>query len=472
MKQLLTFAFLLFCFSAFAQEDQYQEDKLFPPEVLQSDFAVLAESLQDTHPSLYAFIEPDSLDQLIKTTKASLTEALTEEEFHIVVRKFLRNIRCGHTMAIPSADWYSLQINDSRVPPLDVVLLGEELFVKFAFEKGDALRPGSKIISINGIESAEIIRRMRAFHEVDGYNSTFEDSKIERSFTTYFLFLYGRSDYYEIRYLDEKSEVQLARLQGGVKRPKQTRDETAPEVSASMAGAKFYILEENLAYLDINRFSSEGFKKFYKTTFASIADAGIEHLVIDLRGNGGGYFPHGNRLLGYLLEDDFEMEFSRPKTSSKDLRHLNIPFSAKLTNGLFKLIPDREKDDPRRNYNINYKSISKNAYQGKIYVLIDGGSFSTSGIVAAKLKHHTEAIFIGQETGGGEVGSNAIIKYNLTLPETKVRVVLPYYFMDHNVSPELKGRGVFPDIEVEYSIEEILSGKDKEMEKVRALIQE
>jgi hypothetical protein len=38
------------------------------------------------------------------------------------------------------------------------------------------------------------------------------------------------------------------------------------------------------------------------------------------------------------------------------------------------------------------------------------------------------------------------------------------------VSTSEKGRGILPDYEITYSIEEILEGKDKEMEKVMSLI--
>jgi C-terminal processing protease CtpA/Prc len=69
----------------------------------------------------------------------------------------------------------------------------------------------------------------------------------------------------------------------------------------------------------------------------------------------------------------------------------------------------------------------------------DGGSFSMSSYVAAKLQHQTGAVLIGSETGGGEAGSNAILTYNLTLPETKIRVNLPYYVINHDVNPTPSG---------------------------------
>ncbi|MEL7340937.1 MAG: S41 family peptidase, partial [Bacteroidota bacterium] len=327
-----------------------------------------------------------------------------------------------------------------------------------------------EIVRINGADSQDIIRRMRAMQEIDGYNSTFEDRSIQKSFRTYFLFLYGRSESYEVHYLSVAQDTLQISLAGGVRKPKEEAAASEP-ATLSMTGAEFYLLEDNVGYLDLNSFSSDGYKKFYKSVFAQIAERSVEYLVLDLRGNGGGYFPNGNRLLAYLLEEDFEMKFSRPKQSIENDTHLDLPISSKMTNALFGIIPDRKDDDPHRNYSIKYKVKSKNAYRGKLYVLIDGGSFSMSGLVATRLKHASEAVFIGAETGGGEDGSNAIIRYMLTLPETQIRVMVPFYFMDHDVAPATKGRGVFPDYEINYSIEEVLSGKDKELQKVRALIE-
>lgn len=138
---------------------------------------------------------------------------------------------------------------------------------------------------------------------------------------------------------------------------------------------------------------------------------------------------------------------------------------------MFNLMPDSDKEDPRRNYALKNNPKSKNHFNGDLYILTNGGTFSLGSYVSTYLKHRGDATFIGSETGGGEFGSNAVINYDLTLPESGIRVDIPYYFLDHQI-PKGKnfGQGVQPDHEIKYSIEDTLNNRDKEMEKVYELL--
>lgn len=93
-----------------------------------------------------------------------------------------------------------------------------------------------------------------------------------------------------------------------------------------------------------------------------------------------------------------------------------------------------------------------------------------SSYVTTKLKHHTDCTIIGQETGGTEIGSNAIIWYSLILPNLKVQVVIPRIFIDHGVSSDKIGRGVMPDIPINYDIQDKLDWKDLELERLSSIL--
>ena len=139
-------------------------------------------------------------------------------------------------------------------------------------------------------------------------------------------------------------------------------------------------------------------------------------------------------------------------------------FYSKLTKSLFNTMPDQVKNNERRDYQIKYKPQKKNAFSGNIYVLINNGSFSLSGYVAA--------YFIGQETAGGEYGSNAVLMYELTLPNTQHVIFLPYYFLDHQVDSITKGRGVIPNFKTSYTISDLINFKDLDIEYVLSKIQQ
>ena len=90
--------------------------------------------------------------------------------------------------------------------------------------------------------------------------------------------------------------------------------------------------------------------------------------------------------------------------------------------------------------------------------------FSTTCEFLSTLHHHHRATFIGEETGG-YYGNTSGMSLPLLLPNSKI--VMPMqltgYYMAIEGS-EHGSRGIQPDIPVEYSIADILAGKDKEVE--------
>jgi len=104
-------------------------------------------------------------------------------------------------------------------------------------------------------------------------------------------------------------------------------------------------------------------------------------------------------------------------------------------------------------------------FAGKVLVLMNGGSFSTTCEFLSTLHHHHRATFIGEETGGGYYGNTSGMSFPLVPPNSKI--VLPIQLTGYCMAiegSEHGSRGIQPDIPVEYSIADILAGKDKEME--------
>ena len=86
-------------------------------------------------------------------------------------------------------------------------------------------------------------------------------------------------------------------------------------------------------------YDTRKFKKTYKAIFKEIDEAGVDHLVIDLRGNGGGYFPNGNYFLRYLMREKFSYHFyESDRKKSKDVLQPKIKNSLKTRCLIFRSI--------------------------------------------------------------------------------------------------------------------------------------
>lgn len=469
MKKFAVFLLLFFCLPVNAQVTIGPEEPTLSPEQQKSDFRIMVDAIGKHHPSAYRFVSHDSMQRSASSVLTELNEPMSEREFQLVVRRFITQVHCGHTVAMPSVDWYKRQRGNVNLFPFNPLVAGNGLYLPAALSF-NGLVAGSEIVSINGRSASDILNQMHAIHTCDGFSATFTDYSINQIFQTYYLFLYGSEPEYVITYRNGNqtdtviinSEFDIAIPAVPVK-----REIDAHRIAVSSDWSSLYIDEaDSMAILRIAGFGNSHFKKYYRKVFRELKKRKIANLVIDVRNNGGGYFPNGNHLLRYLSKDDFTFRFSRPKVELKKDPNLHMGFGSRMTKSLFKLFRDPVDDENIRTYEIPYKVKKKKRFNGQLYVLMNGGSFSMSGYVSAFLKHRTNAVMIGEETGGGEEGSNAVLFQVLTLPASGVRVYIPYYHLSHQLQGTASERGVMPDIAVNYSVEDLLKGTDKELKTV------
>lgn len=192
-----------------------------------------------------------------------------------------------------------------------------------------------------------------------------------------------------------------------------------------------------------------------------------------MRNNEGGEEVYGIDLYAYLAKQPFRY-YDHIKVAQKD----KISFKAwrpKIYDKfLRKLLVKKTENGYVFNYPKALKTIKpkKNAYQGELFVLVNGNSFSVTTEFAARVHADKRATFIGQETGGGYRTNSSGLFTILQLPNSKIDLGIPMFgFQMANVPAEIKhGQGIIPDYIVTPAIEDILQKRDKEMEFTLQLI--
>lgn len=117
-----------------------------------------------------------------------------------------------------------------------------------------------------------------------------------------------------------------------------------------------------------------------------------------------------------------------------------------------------------------FKPKRKN-YQGKIYLLIGGGTFSAAVEFCTTLRKYQRATFIGEETGGNPIiMSGNYLKESRTLKNTGIEhysgiVATIYDKLELN-----NRRGVISDYPVYAQMEDINSTTDRCVEKAVSII--
>ena len=177
---------------------------------------------------------------------------------------------------------------------------------------------------------------------------------------------------------------------------------------------------------------------FIDSCFKQIELNKLENLVIDVRNNYGGDPYCASYLLQYIAVEPFRYY---KKNSTK-------------------WYSDLEQMTP----------LKKNNFSGALYVLINGGCFSTTGHFVSLLKAKTSTIFIGQETGATYSCNANSITFQLKNTGIYTSVATEIYQTD--VTSFLKSKGILPHYTIYPKLYDIINNLDLEMEKVINLINE
>jgi hypothetical protein len=216
-------------------------------------------------------------------------------------------------------------------------------------------------------------------------------------------------------------------------------------------------------YMTVNSFvRGNQLKKFFRESFKVLKEQNITHLVIDVRSNGGGDVGLSTLLTRYIKDRPFKLAdavyaINRGSEYGKYIHHY---FFYKI--GLF--FVTRKGEDGHFHFRYfekhRFNPIVKNHYEGKVYVVIGGGSFSATTIFTHSLKGQANVVVVGEETGGGGYGNNAWMIPDLKLPETGISFRLPLFRMIMDPKAMANGRGIQPDVVITPTLEDIRKGRD------------
>ncbi len=490
MQNLLILCLLLFGFNAIAQKNStklnYQPEQVFLPQKITKDLDLLQNLLYNYHPNIFRYSTKEKLDSAFANFRNNLS-AMNERQIRIALRKITAKIGCGHTNIIPSQKYIHYYTkNDYSHLPIEVKLFNNKLFIIKNLSEDTTLFAGSELLNVNGHHAKHLVQQIFDMEGSDALNTTFKESEVNLNFRYFCSLILGMNNSYFVETKDEKGIMKISQLfekeennvqEGNIIKAKKNvslKNESKNTIIWAMQ-QKYRRLKidtvSKLAILRLDEFEGEKYKKFYTKVFKTLQEQKTENLVIDLRDNGGGKMFDACTLLSYLIDKPFSYEFKRKNNKVTFRKHLT---DSKLLIGLmphfFRFVANKTKRNDSTVFMVSYKPKKKYFFKGNIYVLSNGGTFSAASFVASYLKTLARATLIGQETGGSEIGTNAMLFAFIKLPETEINVRLPLYRITHLLPLIDTEKGVLPSYQINYTIKDILDKKDKEIEKVYEIL--
>lgn len=453
----------------------------------QADLDVLQNVLQRHHPGLYWYTSKDSIDFFFSLTRNLLKDSITEIQYKNRIAWLLAKIKCGHTVVRHTVD-YSNFFRNKRLPqfPLSVKLWKDSAVVIGSFNRRDSIfTRGTILTAINTRSIAQLRDSMFQLIGTDGNANNFKYQLISFNFGAHYRNTFGADSNFVVDYIDSLGiphQVIIKHYDPSADTLFRRRPAVVQTIPPGQQRRLQKLSKRNVridtamqtAYLAINTFSDGHLQNFYRRTFTSIRKQGIKNVVIDLRQNSGGSVLSSTKLSQYLVKKSFKVAdtvaaYTRHFPDRRYIKPWFIYWLSMHTTG-------KKNRDGRIHFSYferhYFQPKNKNHFDGNIVLVTGGYTFSAATLFTNTLKGQPNVTVVGEETGGGAYGNNAMHLPTIFLPKTKLRITLPLYRMVLNASHPKDGRGILPDVVIDPSSNYIKHGIDPKLEKIRTFILE
>ncbi len=464
-----------------SNKSKVQLEKLSKEQLL-SDFDLLISSLKEAHTGLYWYTSQVQFDSIANAQRQLIQDGQTSLDFYSVAAKVVESTKEGHCQIEPSTGSVNYLIARKGFLPLCTRFVNGDLYALNELD-GSA---GSKIIAINEHSIEEIKNALFETIPSDGYNETLKYEWVNNGqFAWFYNLLYPHEEACIITYIEPQSgkirKEALERVNySGLMEICASIDKPFGRLEEEYKN-EFKVLSKGTALLSLPDFYNDKpdkFHAFVDSVFVEVKAQNIEHLIIDVRKNEGGYEGYEDYLFSYLTSKPYQkyryVEGSSLHYSFYDYTHLNTParqqeYDKALEKELFRDVDGRLLRKPGF---LAPEPVREDAYQGELYILTSGLTYSGGSEFASIVKAHRAATFLGIETGGGYYGQTSGFILVLTLPNSKLKIRIPLLkFSVNNFNAEIPfGRGVIPDYHITSSVEDILNDQDPVMKKTLELI--
>ena len=372
----------------------------------------------------------------------------------------MKKIGCSHTgLYLPAPVFDSLQ-HEKCLFPYPLYLVADKLLVNIS---GHNISRGSQIISVNGRPAKDIIRDLSLYEISDGTKQQAEHMQAAGYFSMDYFFRYGPAKDFKIVSIDTNglttkniyTAISLEELD--------QRNADLYYYDGASVPYDLYLDEKTgYALMRITTFKfedgqeSNAFDNFCYNSFELLRSKPvIRSLIIDVRGNHGGYLSDASRLFSYITNAPFRSE------KNVSVRMRELPYT--------RLLSDMNEGDISRGnewLTDNFMFTGKGRYvmpdsliddfdpepdrfRGSVFVIINTATASAASTFAGMVKYSGRGKLVGTYTIGGEYCGSGFKELTYILPNSGIQLYFPVAHIIHYYhTKKNSGRTVSPDYNI------------------------
>ena len=258
------------------------------PEDMRHDLDEVFKQIEANHPDPYVKRPKTEVDLERQRIDQELSQPLTVIDFYKKAAPLVASLGDHHTQILLSNKIWEEIDSKERFFPLEVAFQGHQAFVITNHAGNPDIPLGAKLLAINGIALTDVQSRFLRVRDMP--------------FSMQLWFLTGSIPEYQVDMLPSGKTTPLQFIVPGLTLAEITKQGVAappwePLTYRTLPG-------EKIGILTINSFFE--MTDLLKPAFAQIQKDEVQHLILDIRANRGGYYEALARLMDYLTDQPYQ----------------------------------------------------------------------------------------------------------------------------------------------------------------------
>lgn len=405
----LLFAFLCACHPAQAQAETLTADQAI------ADLERLYEGLIAAEADLFAETPKGVFDARYRELSDRIARSVSRAELHAEFQRFVALARHSHTRIDQlNPGWSDYLEAGGKVFPLSFQVNHGEVIVVSAPAKS-GIEPGDRILAIDGEANPIWLARFKR-------NISAETPALAYAMMSggepYFAWLeYGARESFKITLRRDSETIELMLEAMSFE---DFLDGETDDPGFDLSGREARLLDDKIAYLRPGAFYNldaespadayapealETYTSFIDETFEMFIESGAEHLILDLRDNGGGDVSFSDPVIAWFADrpfrftSDFRVRVSAETIASNQKRLESRPDDTESISAQLSELYETAEIGDLISYEMPFAYPREGKrFTGQVHVLVNRYSYSNAVTTAALIQDYEFGTIYGEPT--------------------------------------------------------------------------